>query len=109
MIAFANSRQFGNGAQIAPRARLDDGVLEMVVVSGQPLRRIARRVPALFRGTLAEGPGLTMRSIEAASVEAPGALPFHVDGEPCLGRDRIEVEVVPRALLVRVPAPVPGV
>lgn len=105
MIAFANSRQFGNGALIAPRARLDDGTLEMVVVTEQPLWRIARRVPPLFRGTLAEGPGLTMRSIGAASVEAPGAMPFHIDGEPCVGRDRIQVEVMPRALRVRVPVP----
>ena len=32
MVAFANSSQYGNGARIAPRARLDDGRLDVVVV-----------------------------------------------------------------------------
>ena len=49
-IAFANSRQYGNGAQIAPRARLDDGLLDLVVVEAQPL--VAHRVadPRLVHG-----------------------------------------------------------
>ena len=49
-IAFANSRQYGNGAQIAPGARLDDGRLDLVVVDAQPLWRIVSRIPDLFRG-----------------------------------------------------------
>ena len=34
-IALANSRQYGSGAQIAPRALLDDGMMEIVVVEPQ--------------------------------------------------------------------------
>jgi diacylglycerol kinase (ATP) len=37
LIAIANSRQYGNGAIIAPHARLDDGLLDVVVVEQRPL------------------------------------------------------------------------
>jgi len=35
LIAIANGRQYGNGALIAPSARLDDGRLDLVVVSAR--------------------------------------------------------------------------
>lgn len=103
MITIANSRQFGNGAQIAPRARLDDGELDLVVVGGQSLLRIATRIPALFRGRLTDGPGIVMRRMRTAEISLSGALPFHVDGEPRIARDRIRVTTHSRVLRVRVP------
>jgi diacylglycerol kinase (ATP) len=102
MISVANSRQFGNGAQIAPRARLDDGALDLVMVEQQSLLRVAARIPALFRGTLTERPGIVMRKVRAAVISTPGELPFHVDGEPRLARDSVRVTTHPRALTVRV-------
>jgi diacylglycerol kinase (ATP) len=103
MVTVANSRQFGNGAQIAPRARLDDSELDLVVVEGQSLARIATRIPALFRGTLADGPGIVMRRMRMAEISVSGALPYHVDGEPRLARDRVRVTTHSRVLRVRVP------
>ncbi|MEO7135177.1 MAG: diacylglycerol kinase family protein, partial [Vicinamibacterales bacterium] len=41
-IAMANSRQYGSGAQIAPSALLDDGMIEIVVVEPQSPLRIMR-------------------------------------------------------------------
>lgn len=104
MISVANSRQFGNGAQIAPRARLDDGALDLVMVGQQSLIRVAGRIPALFRGTLNEGPGLVMRQVSTAVIAASGPLSFHVDGEPRVTHDSVRVTTIPRALTVRVAA-----
>jgi diacylglycerol kinase (ATP) len=102
MITFANSRQYGNGALIAPAARLDDGRLELVVVEAQSLARIAWQLPSLFRGTLRDSRGLVMRSITTAAVAGDdGRMLFHVDGEPKLGGTRLNVRVRPRALTVR--------
>jgi len=101
MITLANSRQFGNGAQIAPRARLDDGALELVVVGDQSLLRVAARIPALFRGTLTEAPGLDMRRIREAEISSPGGLGFHVDGEPRQADGSIRVTTHPGVLTVR--------
>ena len=84
LIAFANARQYGNGALIAPRARIDDGRLDVVVVDDRPLLGIIRRVPALFRGKLASVPGVSMETAVAArGRRRPGPIRYHVDGEPC--------------------------
>lgn len=103
MITFANSRQYGNGAVIAPRALLDDGLIDVVVVGEQSIFRIAAQLPALFRGTLQESRGLLMRAVRHAEIAAEGQLAFHVDGEPRAGRAVLRVRVRPQALRVRTP------
>jgi diacylglycerol kinase (ATP) len=104
LVAFANGRQYGNRLLIAPGARLDDGLLEVVVVEQLSLLSIAWRLPSLFRGTLQPGGGVTMRAAREVWVETSGTIPFHVDGEPRLGREQLHVRALPGALKVRVPA-----
>lgn len=104
LIAFANSRQYGNGALIAPAAKIDDGRLDLVVVERQPLVRIVARLPSLFRGTLRDSPGLLMRTIASAGVSGRAPMPFHVDGEPRMGGSMLTVRVRPGALIIRSPA-----
>jgi diacylglycerol kinase (ATP) len=101
-IALANSRQYGNGAQIAPRALLDDGMIEIVVVEPQSGFSIMRQVPAFFRGTLKEGPGLLMRSAAAMEISCAHPIHFHVDGEPRTGPNRIRLQTRRAALSVKV-------
>lgn len=82
LIAVTNSRQYGNGALIAPNARLDDGQLDMVVIQERsPVATLwaARR---LFNGTLARAQGITMKRVTQATIRAHEPLRFHVDGEP---------------------------
>jgi diacylglycerol kinase family enzyme len=100
-IALANSRQYGNGAQIAPQARLDDGMLDVIVVQPQSGFTIATRIPAFFRGTLSERPGLLMRRASDLEIRGQRAMSFHVDGEPRIGGKTLTVRTLPRALLVK--------
>lgn len=101
-IALANSRQYGNGAQIAPKALLDDGMIEIVVVEPQSGLRIMRQVPAFFRGTLCEGPGILMRSAASMEISSANPIRFHVDGEPRTGPELIRLQTRPGALPVKV-------
>jgi diacylglycerol kinase family enzyme len=82
LIAFANARQYGNGALIAPQARVDDGRLDVVVVDDRPLLGIIRRVPALFRGSWPACRACRWRRRRGAG-DARGPIRYHVDGEPC--------------------------
>jgi YegS/Rv2252/BmrU family lipid kinase len=102
-IAFANSRQYGNDAQIAPAASLDDGQLDLVVVEAQPLWRILMRIPDLFKGRLRPGRGLRMEKMTSIVVRAERPIAFHADGEPGLGGAFLTVEVEPRSLIVSSP------
>jgi len=102
LIAFANGREYGIGARIAPGARLDDGVLDAIVV--QDARNIVARfwhARHLATGTPERAPMVTARRITNAVIEASGEMEYHVDGEPGVANGRIEVSIIPGALLVR--------
>jgi YegS/Rv2252/BmrU family lipid kinase len=100
-IALANSRQYGNGAQIAPHARLDDGELDVVVVKPQSLFRIASRIPAFFSGSLEPDATLLMQTAAEVDISSDHDIAFHVDGEPRNGSTTVKLRTRPRTLLVR--------
>lgn len=105
LVAIANGRQYGNRLMIAPGARLDDGLLEVVVVEPQSIFAVASRLPSLFAGTLRAGRGVSMRAARKLRVRADAPIPFHVDGEPRLGGKELVVTVHPGALRVKAPRP----
>ena len=103
LVTVANGRQYGSGALIAPRAELDDGKLDLVLLpalSPLPLLWHARR---LFTGTVDRVPGVQTIQVTTVQLDAEGSIPFHVDGEVFSGRGPFEVTVRPRTLRVRVP------
>ena len=104
LVAVANTRQYGNGAIIAPRARPDDGRLELVVVPPVGIPAACWQLRRLFDGTLHRMPGIRMRPVQAGEIAAGEPLAFHVDGEVVSGDRRLPLAVHARALPVRVPA-----
>ena len=105
LVAVANTRQYGNGAIIAPAARLDDGRLDVVVVPPIGLLAAGWQLRRLFRGTLDGLPGVRMLRVREGEIAAGEPLAFHVDGEVVRGERRLTIAVHARALPVRVPAP----
>lgn len=51
-VAFGNGRYSGGGMRQVPSARIDDGLLDYMIVPKIPVRHILREVPRLFNGTL---------------------------------------------------------
>ena len=102
LIAFANGREYGIGARIAPDARLDDGVLDAIIVK-DPGSIVSRFWHArhLATGTPHRSPTVMVRRVTSAVIEAEGKLQFHVDGEPATAEGRIDVSIIPGALSVR--------
>jgi YegS/Rv2252/BmrU family lipid kinase len=82
LVVVANSVQYGNGARIAPGARVDDGELDLVIVEERSRLATLCRTPHLFRGTLAGATGCSIRRIRHATIESAEPMIFHVDGEP---------------------------
>ena len=72
LIALANSAQYGNGARIAPDARIDDGLLDVVVVEATSLLRDLFRARRLFTGSLAKDPWTTLRRGASVRIESDG-------------------------------------
>jgi len=103
LVAVANSDQYGNNARIAPGARVDDGLLDLVAVAPVGLFGAAVLAARLFAGTLDESS--RVRRLRGSSFVidrvAPGLI--HTDGETRAAGARVEVVVRPRSLRVLVP------
>lgn len=108
LIAFANSCQYGNNAVIAPRARVDDGVLEAVIVKWWPSALNFVRLHHLFRRSAHRAPGVVSRPVREALIEADRPMEMYVDGEVVDPSPRATVRVLPQALTLRVPLSTSG-
>ncbi len=104
IIALANSRQYGLNAQIAPLARPDDGLLELVVVPPMSPLSVLWHARRLFSGTLHQVPGVTMQSFRELEVTSDALPVFHVDGEVFEATDALTARVHPHAIQVRAEA-----
>ena len=100
LVTIANSAQFGNGARIAPSARLDDGLLNLVVFAERSRLSTMLALPKLFVGDVARTRGVIARTITAVTIESDAPMRGHVDGEPIEAGVRAEVRVLPKVLLV---------
>jgi len=102
LIAFANGREYGMGMQIAPGARLDDGMLEACVVEERPVVARFRDARHLALGTIHRAPNTIIQPVRRATIESEGDIEFHLDGEPGVVRDRLTISVKSGALNVKV-------
>ena len=102
LVTIANSAQFGNGARIAPGARVDDGLLDLVVIEERWRVATIVQLPRLFTGTADRIRGCTTQRIQEVTIEADEPMTYHVDGEPVVGGTRVVARVHPGALRVAV-------
>jgi YegS/Rv2252/BmrU family lipid kinase len=103
IIAFVNGRQYGGGAVLVPGARLDDGLLDIVVIEDAPPLELIWNAQRLFFGTLAQYRRYRHMPAARATLTATGTVPYHRDGEPESTPGRLEASVLPRALRILVP------
>jgi lipid kinase YegS len=96
-----NGRQTGGGVQVAPRAYIDDGLLDVLVVRHIPataLLTAARELQQLS----ADGEYISYWQTPWAEVYPEEAIPVNLDGEP-VEFSSVRYEAVPRAIQLIVP------
>jgi YegS/Rv2252/BmrU family lipid kinase len=103
-IAVANGQYHGGGMQIAPEARVQDGVFNVTIVGDLSLAEVCYHFPKLYTGRIAEVKKVRMlegRRIEAFSEQR---VLLDVDGEQP-GRLPVTIDMVPGAIRFIVPDP----
>jgi diacylglycerol kinase (ATP) len=86
LVAVANGSTFGHGMQIAPRAVIDDGLLDVVVVRDVPRWHLLAALRRVYDGTHLTHPAVIYRrASEVRVVSGGGALPLDIDGEYASG------------------------
>jgi YegS/Rv2252/BmrU family lipid kinase len=101
LLTFANGRQWGNGAIIAPEAELDDGALDAVVVEDRGRPAVLAAIPRLFLGHIRDVAGVSTRRIQSATVSGIAPLVYHADGEPHMAGETVRVRILPGVLRLR--------
>jgi diacylglycerol kinase (ATP) len=103
IAAFANTPLYGGGMKVAPRAKMDDGLLDVCIVGAVRPLRLLRLFPTVYSGN-----HLKVREVEyfpasRVRVETGDPMDVYADGE-FVCRTPIEVSVQRAALKVIVPA-----
>lgn len=101
-VAAANGGVYGGGMRLAPGARLDDGLLEVVTVAATSRVRFLRSLPGVFRGTHVRRPSVRTRAATTLTIRADGPWRVFADGDPA-GRLPCTVQALPGALRVLLP------
>jgi len=101
-VVVANGPYFGGGMKIAPDARPDDGVFDVLLIGNLTKRDLMLTLPKTFRGRHLPHPKAELLRGSEVTVDAPEALPIELDGEQP-GTTPARFDLVPGALRVRVP------
>jgi len=101
--AIANGKIFGKGMKIAPKAEIDDGLFDFVLVKGMKFLEFCRHCWKIFLGTHLSHPKISLlrgQKIEAIPENEEDDILLEFDGEQ-LGSLPAFFEIVPRYLLIK--------
>jgi diacylglycerol kinase (ATP) len=101
-ISIANSNQFGNNFTIAPKASLNDGLLDIVVMGKQnklfALLQAFRQVGGYNRlqklEVVNENASLLYFQTDEIKIENPQLAPMHIDGDPTETKKKLAIEIL---------------
>ncbi len=103
-ISVANSNQFGNQFTIAPKASLNDGLLDIVVVPKMnkailPFALMQQVRTGQLTSALEEQAG-TIQYFQTAKIQIRNKdlAPLHIDGEPRESLETLNIRVLPRCV-----------
>ncbi|MFN4947364.1 MAG: diacylglycerol/lipid kinase family protein [Chryseotalea sp.] len=104
IAAFANSSQYGNNARIAPQASLQDGKLHVVFIKQlTPFASLSFLQKALM-GKIHQSKLCLTLETEHIQCRTEKNIPYHIDGEASGFANNFSVKVLPKSLLLLVPA-----
>jgi YegS/Rv2252/BmrU family lipid kinase len=102
LVAIANLSQYGSNAVIAPCARPDDGLLDVMVVGKRGVAGRIGLVVRAFNRTIDRAAGVTRLPATHVVVRSDQPILFHVDGEPHQGGTTVKARIILAAIRVRV-------
>jgi len=98
-----NLPRFGGGMRIAPDARIDDGLLDLVIVREVPKPVLLSIFPKVYSGKHVGHPAVTLVRTRRAEITIDRAMTLYGGGEPLRpieAGEPVAVEVVPAGLAV---------
>ncbi len=97
MVLVNNGQYYGGDFVFAPNARMDDGILDIILFQRRDPGSVLRYAASLSSGTIVQDDGVVYRRARRVEVQRHGRHAIHVDGE-YIGRTPAEYTIAPLAL-----------
>ena len=98
LVNVSNGEWVGGMFHIAPGARNDDGLLNLVYAGAVTRKRVLTLLPKIFAGTHYAEPEVTNRAIRRCTIVAASPVHSHLDGEVQPMQTWFEIEIVENGL-----------
>lgn len=102
LITFANASQWGFNAYIAPEASVQDGLIDISIISKAPIIAIPTLAFQLFTKTIRNDFLVTTLRTNEITLCREANGPFHRDGDPYEEGKEIYIKMIPNGLNVMV-------
>ena len=102
LITFANANQWGYEALIAPKASVQDGKMDIMLMSSHAILGSASLALRLFAGSIDDSHFMDTIRAKEVTLEREEAAPFHIDGDPVEMEKDIHIQIIPDGLRVLV-------
>lgn len=103
IIACCNASQYGNNAYIAPEASITDGLLDIIIIhEGSPIDTALVGID-LFTGYINKNTMIHSLRAPAAVIYRTAEGPAHIDGEPMVMEDIMDIKCHHRGLRIFAP------
>lgn len=103
LIACANASQYGNNAYIAPEASMEDGLMDVIVMHPFYTIQAPQVIMQLFTKSLPHNPHVRVKRLRHLQIHRPSAGAVHVDGDPIMMGEDIDVRIHQGAFRMLVP------
>ena len=100
MISLANSTQFGNNALISPEAKINDGLVDICILSEFPKVEAGAVAARLFNRTMHKSKFIEIIRASKVEIDTNHPIVGHIDGEPVIFNDMLNIEVQPASLSI---------
>lgn len=100
LVDISNGRRAGGGFHIAPEARADDGLFDVVIAGPLTVLQRLRYLPVIEKGKHLSLKVITHFHTQKICIESDMPIQYHLDGEYDTA-DTIEIEMLPAKLLFR--------
>ena len=102
LITFANANQWGYEALIAPKASVQDGKMDIMLVSSHAILGSASLALRLFAGSIDDSHFMNTLRAKEVTLEREEAAPLHIDGDPVEMDKDIHIRIIADGLRVLV-------
>jgi YegS/Rv2252/BmrU family lipid kinase len=103
LITIANAGQWGNDVYIAPKADIQDGLLDICIVNHFPKYKAILLGFKIFNRTIDQSRYVTTIKGKSVTIKRKKKGEVHLDGEPDVMGKKLKIEVIPKGLNVIVP------